>query len=302
MCGLLWNGTSSYCLGSWHLRGGRRQACEAVGIPTLLEPGIPSTVSPLRVHGERVPRREWNGRSAGPARDDRHDGPGPTGDPGRGHFHQCRQDRSGWPSDVVSETCKPVETIDCSGKTVLPGMIDAHGHGGHSLIKTLGSDSPSVWMQIVTPAYFHFTTPSYWYADGLVSALERLRAGVTCGVSVMGSRPRSDDPRFGVEHARAYREVGIREVVAVGPSGLPWPHPVSRWDTGTRCPTRRHAGRDARRSGERHRYVPRFWGQSYPRLPHTLHHRPVGGSLAPHASGPGHRPYCRRPATGPQGS
>jgi 5-methylthioadenosine/S-adenosylhomocysteine deaminase len=138
------------------------------------------------------------------------------------------------PSEVISGACQPVETIDCSGKTVLPGLIDAHGHGGHSLIKTLGSDSPSVWMKIVTPAYFHFTTPSYWFADGLVSALERLRAGVTCGVSVMGSRPRSDDPRFGTEHARAYREVGIREVVAVGPSGLPWPHPVSRWDTGKR--------------------------------------------------------------------
>ena len=125
-------------------------------------------------------------------------------------------------------------TIDCRGKAVIPGLIDAHGHGGHSLLKTLGCDTPSVWMRIVTPTYFHFTTPEFWYADGLVSALERLRAGVTCGVSVMGSMPRSDDPTFGNNHARAYAEVGVREVVCVGPCHTPWPHAVSRWDSGQR--------------------------------------------------------------------
>lgn len=89
-------------------------------------------------------------------------------------------------------------------------------------------------MRIATPAYFQFTPPAFWYADGLVSALERLRFGVTCGVSVLGSQPRSDDPRIGINHARAYAEVGVREVVAVGPCHPPWPHPVSRWDGGGR--------------------------------------------------------------------
>ncbi|MFJ5956642.1 amidohydrolase family protein [Paenarthrobacter sp. NPDC092416] len=126
-------------------------------------------------------------------------------------------------------------TIDCTGKVITPGFIDAHGHGGHSLIKTLGSDTPALWMQIVTPFYFHWTSPEYWYWDGLVSSLERLRAGVTCGVSVMGSRPRSDDPRISTEHARAYSEVGIRDVISVGPSGLPLPHPVTQFqDDGSR--------------------------------------------------------------------
>ncbi|MFN8526000.1 MAG: amidohydrolase family protein [Chloroflexota bacterium] len=126
------------------------------------------------------------------------------------------------------------ETVDCRGRAVLPGLIDTHGHGGHSLIKTIGSDTPSLWMRIATPVYFHFTTPEYWYADGLLAALERLRAGVTCGVSVMGSQPRSDDPAFGMRHAQAYSEVGVREVVCVGPCAPPWPHPVSRWVDGQR--------------------------------------------------------------------
>jgi cytosine/adenosine deaminase-related metal-dependent hydrolase len=138
------------------------------------------------------------------------------------------------PTDEVARGRRAGRTIDCRGKVIVPGLIDAHGHGGHSLLKTLGCDTPSLWMRIVTPTYFHFTTPEFWYVDGLVSALERLRAGVTCGVSVMGSQPRSDDPVFGVNHARAYNEVGVREVVCVGPCHTPWPHPVSRWDGGRR--------------------------------------------------------------------
>src|SRR3712207_6408601 len=138
------------------------------------------------------------------------------------------------PADDLERDYPARKTIDCRGKAILPGLIDAHGHGGHSLIKTLGADTPTFWMRIVTPAYFHYTTPEYWYADGLLSALERLRFGVTWGVSVMGSMPRSDDPRIGNNHARAYAEVGVREVVGVGPCAPPWPHPVSTWDNDRR--------------------------------------------------------------------
>lgn len=132
------------------------------------------------------------------------------------------------------------KVIDCRGKLIIPGLVDAHGHAGHSLIKTIGADSPAVWMRIVTPTYFHYTTRDFWYADGLVSGLERLRAGVTTGASIIASMPRSDDPVFGINHARAYSEVGIREILCVGPAGLPWPHPVTRWETGK--PERRNIG------------------------------------------------------------
>ncbi len=123
--------------------------------------------------------------------------------------------------------------MDCTGRAVIPGLIDAHGHGGHSLIKTLGCDTPSLWMRIVTPTYYHYTTHDFWYVDGLLGAIERLRAGVTCGLSVMASSPRSDDPRIGIGNGRAYGEVGIRGIVSVGPCGLPWPHPVTRWEDET---------------------------------------------------------------------
>jgi 5-methylthioadenosine/S-adenosylhomocysteine deaminase len=124
------------------------------------------------------------------------------------------------------------EVVDCRGKLIIPGLIDAHGHAGHSLIKTLGGDTYQVWMRIVTPTYYHYTTPEFWLADGYVSALDRLRSGVTCGVSVLSSMPRSDDPIFAINHTRAYREVGVREIICTGPAGLPWPHSVTRWKDG----------------------------------------------------------------------
>ena len=124
------------------------------------------------------------------------------------------------------------ERIDCTGRLIIPGLIDAHGHAGHSLIKTLASDSYLQWMRIMTPVYFHYVTREFWLADGYLSALERLYAGVTTGVSIMGSMPRSDDPVFSVNHARGYADVGLREILCVGPAGLPWPREVTRWDSG----------------------------------------------------------------------
>lgn len=124
------------------------------------------------------------------------------------------------------------KVVDCRGKLIIPGIIDAHGHAGHSLIKTIAADTPSLWMKIVTPTYYNYVTRDFWYADGLVSGIERLRAGVTTGASIIASMPRSDDPAFAINHARAYSEVGIKEIVCVGPAGLPWPHPVTNWDTG----------------------------------------------------------------------
>lgn len=126
------------------------------------------------------------------------------------------------------------KTIDCSHHCVLPGLIDVHGHGGHSMFKTIAMDNLEQWMPIMTNTYNHFVTDEFWYYEGKVSALERLKAGITTGVSVMGSTPRSDDPIFALNHAKAYNEVGIREIVCTGPANPPWPKRYSRWMNGKR--------------------------------------------------------------------
>jgi len=142
--------------------------------------------------------------------------------------------------DRIVEVCASDEVtinpedrvIDCRNKLVIPGLIDAHGHAGHCLIRSIGVDTNPLWMKIVTPIYYHYTTRDYWYADGLVSGLERLRSGVTTSVSIISSMPRSDDPQFAINHARAYGELGLREIICTGPAGLPWPRAVTRWETG----------------------------------------------------------------------
>lgn len=122
--------------------------------------------------------------------------------------------------------------IDCRGKLILPGLIDAHGHAGHCLIRGIGADTSPLWMKIVTPVYWHHVTRAFWAAEGMVSGLERLRAGVTTGVSVIASMPRSDDPEFAAAHARAYDQLGLRNIICTGPAGLPWPRSATRWDSG----------------------------------------------------------------------
>ncbi|MFE6972850.1 amidohydrolase family protein [Streptomyces sp. NPDC057682] len=143
------------------------------------------------------------------------------------------------PTEDVRARWSAADTLDCTGQVVLPGLIDAHGHGGHALLKTIGVDTLSWWMRIATRTYFEHTDTGYWYADGRLAALERLRFGVTCGVSVLGSQPRSDRPEFGDAHARAYAGTGTRLVLGVGPSGLPWPRENGHWtDEGTHRRTR----------------------------------------------------------------
>ncbi len=122
-------------------------------------------------------------------------------------------------------------TIDARGKIVMPGLVDAHAHGGHGLTKGLaeGRGGP-YWLDLMERLYHRATTPEFWYAEGLLSALERLRFGVTTGLSMPGSSPRVDDHRYAGEGVRAYEEVGLRHVLAIGPPDGPWPRTFVSWE------------------------------------------------------------------------
>lgn len=126
--------------------------------------------------------------------------------------------------EVEARNPAPERVIGDGRHAVLPGLIDAHGHAGHSLIKSLGADRPDIWMSVVTPLYFTRTTAEFWRLDGMLSALDRLRCGVTTSMSVMGSRPRADDASWSFEHASGYAQVGVADVIGLGPSGTPMPH------------------------------------------------------------------------------
>lgn len=91
------------------------------------------------------------------------------------------------PADDIEAAYSADREIDCLHKAILPGLIDAHGHAGHALLKTIGADTRSHWMHIATPTYHHYTTDEFWYVEARLAALERLKMGVTCGVSVISS-------------------------------------------------------------------------------------------------------------------
>ena len=80
-----------------------------------------------------------------------------------------------------------VAELDATGKAVLPGLIDAHAHAGHTLVKTLGGGDGSRWTESVEAIYPRGATPDFWGADGALAALERLKAGVTTGLSIFGA-------------------------------------------------------------------------------------------------------------------
>ncbi|WP_278287028.1 amidohydrolase family protein [Clostridium sp. AM58-1XD] len=125
------------------------------------------------------------------------------------------------------------EVMDMKNYVIMPGFVDAHGHGGHSIFKSIVDDT-SYWMPVMTHAYKHYITDEFWYHEGRLSALERLHAGVTTGVCVLGSQPRCDSPVFAMNNAKAYDEVGVKDIVCTGPCSLPWPHRFSRYEDGKR--------------------------------------------------------------------
>ena len=85
---------------------------------------------------------------------------------------------------MEAEQFEAKEVLDCKDHVVMPGFVDAHGHGGHSAFKSI-VDLTSYWMPVMTHTYKNYITDGFWYNEGRLSALERLHAGVTTGVCVL---------------------------------------------------------------------------------------------------------------------
>ena len=119
------------------------------------------------------------------------------------------------------------ETLDASGMVVMPGLIDTYGHAGHGMIKGI-YDPDLGWP--TNEMYFHASDEQWWYAEGLLSGLERLKFGVTTGLTVVGATPaRADHPVFGFKQAEAITELGTRGVVALGPPDPFYSHLSEPW-------------------------------------------------------------------------
>jgi len=136
---------------------------------------------------------------------------------------------------------RATRVIDAARKVIMPGLIDGHGHAGHGLLKSLGTDMPGEWYRACELVYAQGSTEAFWRADALLTALERLKFGVTTGVTFFGggdSVMRTDDPRYGDAHMAAVQQVGVRWFLAVGPRRGPFPRTFAQWDGETRRDTK----------------------------------------------------------------
>ncbi len=124
------------------------------------------------------------------------------------------------------------EIIDARRKAVLPGLVDAHAHAGHAMIRTMGGDNLDAWERACEIAYTVASDEDFWFAEAQLVAVERLRFGVTTGVSLLGGGDtimRTDNPIYADAHCRGVAEVGTRSIVAIGPTRPPHPRTYARW-------------------------------------------------------------------------
>jgi len=141
----------------------------------------------------------------------------------------------GTTADLVARYT-PKRLIDARRKIVMPGLIDGHGHAGHSLVKSLGMDTDQFY-PATEAIYANGSTAEFWRADALLTGVEKLRFGVTTSLVFFGGGDmvmRTDDPVFGNAYMAAIDTVGLRYFLAVGPRRPPFPKTYARWETGTR--------------------------------------------------------------------
>jgi 5-methylthioadenosine/S-adenosylhomocysteine deaminase len=134
-------------------------------------------------------------------------------------------------TDALRRSHPARRVIDATRKAVMPGLIDGHAHAGHGLVKTLGGGRGDLWYEACERIYTVGSTQDFWRAEALLSALERLKCGTTCGVSYLGGGDdimRTDEPAYGARHCEAVGEVGIRSLLAVGVCRPPFPRTFAR--------------------------------------------------------------------------
>ena len=126
------------------------------------------------------------------------------------------------------------KTINAHRKAVLPGLIDSHAHAGHGMLRTMGAGDPGAWMDACAVIYTSASDAQFWRAESAMTSLERLKAGVTTGVSLFGggdSVMRVDDPKYAKAHCDAVERAGTRSVVAMGPTRPGGPTRYVDWAT-----------------------------------------------------------------------
>ncbi len=108
------------------------------------------------------------------------------------------------------------ETLDCGGKVLMPGLVNAHGHAAMVLLRGLADDLRlDVWLLgYMMPVEREYVTPAFVRLGTQLACAEMIRCGTTCF---------ADMYYFEDSVAQAVADAGLRGVL--GQSVLKFPAP-----------------------------------------------------------------------------
>lgn len=106
--------------------------------------------------------------------------------------------------------------IEATGRLVIPGLINSHGHAAMSLLRGLADDRPVLeWLNdFIFPVEAGNVDPEFVYQGTLLAAIEMVQGGTTTFVDMY---------YFEEQVARAAVEVGMRGVLGQTVIGFPAP-------------------------------------------------------------------------------
>jgi 5-methylthioadenosine/S-adenosylhomocysteine deaminase len=120
----------------------------------------------------------------------------------------------------VTSEFQPKETIDCGGRVVMPGFVNAHTHAPMTLLRSLADDLRlDVWlMGYMMPVEREFVRPDFVRLGTSLACAEMIRSGTTCF---------ADMYYFEDDVATAAAEAGMRALCAQTVLKFPTPDAAS---------------------------------------------------------------------------
>lgn len=128
------------------------------------------------------------------------------------------------PNREITTRYRATETVDCGGKTLIPGLINAHTHAPMTLLRGLADDRRlDVWLLgYMMPVERAFVTPEFCRLGTRIACAEMIRSGITCF---------ADMYYFEEAIAQATNEIGLRAVCAQTVLKFPTPDADSYEDS-----------------------------------------------------------------------